>query len=178
MYKSVRTALLATLAGICFAALPAAAETYKWTDAEGKVHYSDQPPPANIKNPATVTPRKRTSNPAPTPPADPDTDAGTATTSDAKPAAPARPKTSQELDAEFKQRQVKAAEDEAARKKADQESADKKKNCAQATNNVKRLQEGGRMTRYNDKGEMEFMEDAEIAAELARARQVADSWCK
>ena len=32
-----------------FAAVPAAAELYKWVDAEGKVHYSDTPPPANAK---------------------------------------------------------------------------------------------------------------------------------
>lgn len=30
-------------------ALPAAAELYRWTDAQGHVHYSDSPPPANIK---------------------------------------------------------------------------------------------------------------------------------
>ncbi len=30
-------------------AAPAAAEMYRWTDDQGRVHYSDQPPPANIK---------------------------------------------------------------------------------------------------------------------------------
>lgn len=30
-------------------ALPAGAELYKWTDADGKVHYTDTPPPANAK---------------------------------------------------------------------------------------------------------------------------------
>jgi hypothetical protein len=173
MHKLFHTALLGALAGACIAAPPVAADTYKWTDAEGKVHYSDQPPPANVKNPTTMTPRKRTSRSAP------EADAEAPQPSpDARPAAPAGPKTSQELDAEFRQRQVKAAEDEAARKKAQQEAAEKKRNCAQATNNVKRFEEGGRLTRYNDKGEMEFLEDAEIAGELARARQAADSWCK
>ena len=32
-----------------FALAPAGAELYKWTDAEGKVHYSDQPPPASAR---------------------------------------------------------------------------------------------------------------------------------
>ena len=27
----------------------AQAKTYKWVDTDGKIHYSDQPPPASIK---------------------------------------------------------------------------------------------------------------------------------
>ena len=30
-------------------ALPASAELYRWTDEQGRVHYSDQPPPPSIK---------------------------------------------------------------------------------------------------------------------------------
>ena len=30
-------------------AAPAAAEVYRWTDSQGRVHYSDQPPPPSIK---------------------------------------------------------------------------------------------------------------------------------
>jgi glutaredoxin len=30
-------------------ALPAMAEMYRWTDSAGRVHYSDMPPPPNIK---------------------------------------------------------------------------------------------------------------------------------
>ena len=30
-------------------ALPAAAELYRWTDDQGRVHYSDMPPPASVK---------------------------------------------------------------------------------------------------------------------------------
>lgn len=30
-------------------AAPAAAELYRWTDSQGRVHYSDQPPPPEIK---------------------------------------------------------------------------------------------------------------------------------
>ncbi|HEX7811456.1 MAG TPA: DUF4124 domain-containing protein [Burkholderiales bacterium] len=170
MQNRVQAGLVALAAGISFIALPAAGDTYKWTDADGKVHYSDQPPPASVKNPATVTPRKKTSKPAPT-------QAGDARPADAKPA-PAAAKTSQELDAEFKQRQVEAAEKQAAQKKAAQEAADKQNNCAQAKAQVARLQDGGRISRYNDKGENEILDDGQIAAELARAKQVAESWCK
>lgn len=36
------------LLALAFAA-PAAAELYRWTDSQGRVHYSDQPPPPEIK---------------------------------------------------------------------------------------------------------------------------------
>ena len=163
-------ALLVLAAGIAFT-MPAVAETYKWTDAEGKVHYSDQPPPSNVKNPTTVTPRKKTSRSAP--PQEGETQSG-----DAKPAPAAAAKTAQELDAEFRQRQVEAAEKEAEQKRAAQEAESKKRNCDQAKANVARLKAGGRVARTNDKGETEYLDDAQIAQELARASEVADSWCK
>jgi hypothetical protein len=34
---------------LIFASTNTFAELSKWTDADGKVHYSDQPPPANVK---------------------------------------------------------------------------------------------------------------------------------
>lgn len=37
--------LLALVFGLCMAQVMAAAEIYKWTDAEGNVHFSTQPPP-------------------------------------------------------------------------------------------------------------------------------------
>ncbi|MFO1412849.1 MAG: DUF4124 domain-containing protein [Burkholderiales bacterium] len=39
------------LLALCFAALalPASATLYKWTDANGRVVYSDQPPPGDVK---------------------------------------------------------------------------------------------------------------------------------
>lgn len=38
-----------TALALCLAALPATAQMYKWVDAQGKAHYSDQPPPAAAK---------------------------------------------------------------------------------------------------------------------------------
>jgi type IV secretory pathway VirB10-like protein len=170
MQNRIQVGLLALAAGISFTLMPSAAETYKWTDAEGKVHYSDQPPPSNVKNPTTVTPRKKTSRSAPAQEGDPKP-------ADARPT-PAAAKTTQELDAEFKQRQVEAAEQEAAQKKAAQEAESKKKSCEQAKASVARLTSGGRIARANDKGETEYLDDAQITAELARAREIQDSWCK
>jgi len=157
------TGLLTTLACGCLLAMPALGDLYKWTDAEGKVHYSDQPPPPNVKQPITVKPR----SPA-TPTAAPEAEGTPA----------AGPKTLVEQDAEFNRRRVEAAEREAAEKKAAKEAAEKKKNCEAAKAQLARVQSGTRITRYNEKGETVYLSDAEIAQETARAKQVVDSWCK
>ncbi|MGH8758819.1 MAG: DUF4124 domain-containing protein, partial [Burkholderiales bacterium] len=81
-------------------------------------------------------------------------------------------------DAEFNRRRVEAAEREAAEKKAAMEAAEKKKNCELAKAQLTRTQSGTRITRYDEKGEIVFLSDAEIAQETARVKQVADSWCK
>lgn len=46
-------------------AAPAAAELYRWTDSEGRVHYSDLPPPPSIKKMQRIaTPGAGTGEPA------------------------------------------------------------------------------------------------------------------
>lgn len=45
--SKLRSALVALI--LCASALPAAATLYKWTDANGRVVYSDQPPPGDTK---------------------------------------------------------------------------------------------------------------------------------
>ena len=159
--------LLALVGSTWLVSMPAAAQTYKWTDADGKVHYSDQPPPANVKEQITVKPRKPSASPQTAAPAPTD-----------KGAPPAKAKTYVEQEAEFKKRQVETAEREAAEKKKAGEAAEKKQNCAQATAQLKGLQAGGRMTQTNAKGEREYMSDAQIAQEIDRSKKSVDSWCK
>jgi hypothetical protein len=164
--------LLTVLIGAGLAAA-AGAQTYKWKDAEGKVHYSDQPPPANIKEPVTIKPRKGQAPTAPTAP----NEKGAAAPKD-KAAPPAKPRTYVEEEAERKKRQVETAEREAAEKKKADDAAEKKRNCDLALAQVKSLQSGGRVTRNNAQGEREYLSDAQIAQEIERAKKSADSWCK
>ena len=153
--------LLALISGTWLVAAPAAAQTYKWTDAGGKVHYSDQPPPANVKEQVTVKPRKQPAS-APT----------------EKDAPAAKAKTYVEQEADFKKRQVEAAEREAAEKKKTDEAAEKKQNCEQARAQLRSLQAGGRVTRTNAQGEREYLNDAQISQEIERGKKSVDSWCK
>jgi type IV secretory pathway VirB10-like protein len=151
-------------ASLILAVPPTAAEIYKWTDADGKVHFSDQPPPPNVKAPVTVKPRRST----------------TAADVAAPDAAPATggPKTYVEQEAEFRKRQVEAAEKAQTEKQAADEAAEKKRTCEQAKARVAGLQANSRITRVNAAGEQIFLTDAEIAQTLAEARSDADAACK
>jgi hypothetical protein len=151
--------LLAIVAALSGAAV--GAQTYKWTDAQGKVHYSDQPPPADVKEPITV----KTPHQSPT----------------AKPAgkdpAPVKAKTYTEQEAELKKRQVETAEREAAEKKKADEVAEKKQTCTQVRVQLKGLQAGGRITQTNAKGEREYMSDAQIGQEIERLKKAEAGVC-
>jgi len=156
------------------AALPAlGGQMYKWTDAEGKVHYSDQQPPNDARKQESMTPSR---SPAPiaaaTPTSGPDGQPGAAAPANGGARTPA------EQEMEFRKRRVEAAEAEVKRQKEAQAAADKQRHCTNAKNNLAALERGGRVTRTDASGEQVFMSDAEMAAELPNARQIADSWCK
>ena len=159
--------LLAMIGGAWLVCAPVGAQTYKWTDADGKVHYSDQPPPANVKEQGTIKPRNPSAPTSSAPQAGGD-----------KGATAAKPKTYAEQESDFQKRQVEAAEREAAEKKKAADAAEKKQNCEQARSHVRSLQAGTRMTRTNAQGEREYFTDAEIAQDLERSKKAADQWCK
>jgi len=163
----INALLLAMIGGAWLVSAPAGAQTYKWTDADGKIHYSDQPPPANAKEQTTVKSRK------PSAPA-----TSVSPSAGGKDATAAKPKTYVEQEAEFKKRQVEAAEREAAEKKKAADAEQNKQNCQQARLQLKSLQSGERQTRTNAQGEREYLNDAQIAQEIERAKKLAANWCK
>ena len=52
---------------LALACVSAQADFYRWADADGKVHYSDQPPPSNIKRFETIKPAGGKPSDAPLP---------------------------------------------------------------------------------------------------------------
>ena len=156
--------LLALVGSAWLVVAPAGAQTYKWKDADGKIHYSDQPPPANAKEEATVKQRKPAS-------------AATAAPAAGENKAP-KAKTYVEQEADFKKRQVEAAEREAEEKKKAAGAAAKKQTCDRARAQLRSLQAGGRVTQTNAQGEREYMNDAQIAQAIESEKKSVDSWCK
>ncbi len=127
----------------------ASAQLYKWVDKDGKVHYSDQPPPAQAAKQINVAP-------------------GPAT-----PAPSARDK-DQALEknrAESKEAAKKAEDSERLAKQKQEE-------CDRARSYLKGLENGGRFVTFDAKGERVFMEQDQIDAETAKARKNVEEACK
>ncbi|TCV90127.1 DUF4124 domain-containing protein [Sulfurirhabdus autotrophica] len=132
---------------------------YKWVDSKGEVHYGDQPPPSN------KTQKLNIDTPAPS--------ASSAADTKASPA-----KTMNDKEVDFRKRRVEAAE---AQKKQDQaaiESKQKQENCNNARGNVRSLQEGGRVVKFDDKGERVYLDDAARQKSLENAKKAVEDWCK
>jgi len=132
----------------------------KWVDADGKVHYSDQPPPANVK--ATTL---RTSSDAAAP-------------ESAAASAPAAPKTIAEREAELKkaQRAKKEADDRAAQEQA--RAQGEKTNCDAAQQSLRALQEGMRIVEVDAQGERSYLDDEQRRQRIEKAQQNIRTYCK
>lgn len=156
--KKIMLILLVLSSASAFAGLS------KWVDADGKVHYSDQPPPANVK--ATIL--RSTSG----------TTAPAATGDAAASSAPAAPKTIAEREAELKKAQQakKETADRAAQKQAEVET--REANCIAARKNLSMLQEGMRMMEIDDKGERSYLNDEQRQQRIAKAQQDISTYCK
>ncbi|HUW26012.1 MAG TPA: DUF4124 domain-containing protein [Gallionella sp.] len=149
---------------LMFASASALAGLNKWVDADGKVHYSDQPPPANVK--ATVL---RSSS---------DATGSAATGETAASSAPAAPRTFAEREAELKKAQQ--AKQEAADKVA-QEQAEvdaRKESCIAAQKNLSLLQEGMRMVEVDAHGERYYLNDQQRQQRIVKAQQDISTYCK
>ena len=135
----------------------------KWVDAQGRVHYSDQPPPGA---------KAETLRPAS------DTDGAAGTSGAAAASAPAAPKTIAEREAELRKAQQakQAAADKAAQKQAQEEV--RKANCATAQQNLRTLQEGIRIIEVNANGERSYLDDKQRQQRIEKAQQEISNLCK
>lgn len=147
-------------------ALPASAQLYKWVDADGRVQYSDKPPPSNVKTEKLSAPA-RAGAPAVS------EDKGAAQ----KGAATVAPKTAVQQDQAFRKRQLDAAkaQGEETQKRAD--ARERAENCKRAKAAFANLQIGGRQVRMDEKGERVFLDEQQIAQETAKAREEAAAAC-
>ena len=84
-----------------------------------------------------------------------------------------------EREADFRKRQMEGAEAQKKDEAKAAEMAQNRENCERARIYLKSLQEGQRVAQIDPKtGERVFLEDPARPAEIAKAQQAADSWCK
>jgi len=144
--------------GVLFASA-AAAQQYKWVDQNGKTQYGDVPPPG-VKAQRLKPPP----GPAPAPSAAGKKDEKGA----AKPLSP---------EAAYRKRQEDAQKENEKAAQAEQEAAAKRENCQRSQEALRTFEAGGRISRTDAKGERYYLEDAQIAQETARARQLVQQNC-
>jgi len=147
-----RAGRLLFLGSLAFVGL-AHAELYKWTDGQGKVHYTDQPPTVNaqtVKHPQAGQ---------------------TETTTQAT-------KSLSDKDQAYQKRHEEA---EQARLKAEKEAEEarvRSANCAKARNNLSTLQNRSRVYTTNAAGQRTYMDDAARADALANSQKAISDFCK
>ncbi len=130
----------------------------KWVDADGQIHYSDEPPPANV-----VQKTLRADN----------------DTQDVQGSSgAAAPKTLAEREADLKKAEIakKKAAESAAQKQA--ATAAQQANCANAQQNLRTLQSGIRIMEADANGQPGYIDDAERAQRVANAQNDISTYCK
>jgi hypothetical protein len=167
----MRPLILAIPLVLCFA-LSAFGQTYKWVDSSGKVHYSDKPPPSNVKTEKLREPARAAGMPV-------ESDAeGEAKKSEVKKdPAKAGPSTPAQQEQAFRKRQADAAKDQEKQSQKDGQARDRAENCKRAKEALANLELGGRQTRIDANGERVFLSDQEIAQETAKVRRDVAAVC-
>jgi hypothetical protein len=167
---------------VCSALLLAVAGAHaqwKWRDASGRIHLSDLPPPTSVPDKDILqrpTPRKT----AEIPPARAQATAAAASAAPLAAAAASAAARKTPLDLELERKRKAEEADRLAKSKADEErrAALRQENCSRARSTVATLDSGQRITRVNDKGEREFLDDRQRAEEARRAREIMASDCR
>jgi hypothetical protein len=146
-------ALMTCAAMACLlSAAPALAAMYKWTDANGRVVYSDQPPPGNIK--AEIV------------------------TGASPPANPNAVKDFAAKEAEIKKRQLEATETAQKAERARVDAERLQAECVQARGRLRALNESqANLYKLNEKGERVYMDDAMRRSEIAEQERLLRQYC-
>lgn len=162
------TAKILPLSLLCGALLlslaPAAQAQWKWRDADGRVQYSDRPPPGHVAEkdilarPSSSALRAMTAAAAAAP---------AAASGPASAAAPGKSAS----DAAKAEKERKAA-DEKRRAELNAE------NCRHAQEQLRMLDSGVRVSQVNDKGERVALDDAAKQAQIKQAQTVISVSCK
>ncbi|MDP1766318.1 MAG: DUF4124 domain-containing protein [Methylotenera sp.] len=165
----------------------ASAEIYKWKDKNGVVRYSDVPPPSNIK--LENMSGKKLPKPTGLAPLTAVEGDGTVEMNKVK-ASAAKAKAAADKTEANKADKTPLSKEEAAAKRASdaeqQKKADeakqaelkiKQENCTVARQNLATFTNGGRIAKTNEKGEKQYLGDADISQGKTDAQRDVEKYC-
>jgi hypothetical protein len=172
-----RSSCLPSLLLVCLLAVASSAHAqWMWRDKTGRVHMSDRAPPGDVAEKDVLKrPAGQRAVAAPPAVADAASAAGSAPAAASAPTAPAAPRVDPELEA----RRKKAELEQAAQKKQAEErvAAARAENCQRAQTHMRNITSGIRMSRTNEKGEPEVLDDRMRAEEAERTRGIIAANC-
>lgn len=144
----MKRCVLLCLLLLCF---NANADLFKWVGADGKVHYSDEPPPTNVNAETLATPK------------------AAASTSSEK----------SYIEREADRKKTLKTKEEAEKKAAKQQedAIAKEKYCASLRSHLTTLEKASRIATLNEKGESVIMDDAMRQQQIEEARKQLSTNC-
>jgi hypothetical protein len=150
----------------------AAAQLYKWKDANGRTRYGDTPPPG-------VNATQLRNGPASgyAPPSAPESEARDEKNDKSEKNGKAAKEEKLTPEQAFQKRQKERAEAEQKAQKERAEADMKRQNCQAAQTQLRLMESGQRVSTLNAAGEKVFMDDAQRAAETSRAQKAVSDWC-
>ena len=136
----------------CLAPTAAGQQIYKWVDDRGVTQYTKTPPPGGKAQAIRANPAS------------------------GKPAT--EPKSWKEQEIEFRARQVERAEAEQAENRTKREATLRRESCTDAHRNLQALQKERPVYALNEKGERQYLDDAQRSAAARRTREFIDRECR
>ena len=161
---------VALVAGIYTAS---ASAQWAWKDDNGRLVYSNIPPPPSVKpvqivrQPGAMPQSARATAPV----------EGEADKPAAAPAPANASKTYAERDADFRKRQQERADSDRKAQEEQQKAAQKAVECERSRGYLRALEDGVRVTRTDPAGNREYLDDAQRAGEMDRMRKAIRELC-
>lgn len=165
---------------VVLAAAPSAHAQYKWRDANGRMVYSDLPPPASVaprdvlQSPARSTPANALTGSGE--PAKPVAAVGSSepVKEASKPGAPG----AADKELEFRKRRQERMESEARQQQAEQAARAQQAQCAEARNGLRSLERGMPVSMVNERGEPQLLDDAQRQHRMESLRRSLQDSCR
>jgi len=134
----------------------AQAQVYKWIDKDGKVQYSDAPPPAGA---GASVPQKL----------------DTSASNSSRVGGSVKDQSWQDKARDYDKRRIEAAEKQAGEIELARKNQQR---CNNARSDLTTLQEAGRVFSTDDQGQRRYLDDDQRQREIARVQRVVSETCK